>query len=350
MVSAEEAVPENGVTSSSSSTSSTPIPDPPPPLENRAVIDILERDQLQCDESFSEIIKKDEEEEEVVLSDACSNNCTGFALHERKRLCNDDEDVMEAVSDVNKSRIIHEEEGETELDGQNGNQESELADEEECGNKENNNGEEEEAIGNPFLGETNEDQNGGRKRKRPLSDEDQEQEVRENAGSENNVNDQNESVNQESEGVENDENQKENEDNNDEQEEKEAEKEDDEEQEDDDEERRRRAPEKGKRPMSIWNFKFNYGHFPYPHSEELHNHIIHSIPNLQIGGEHLTDKIMELENNFNISWELEGDNPQMERPVDREIYDLSMSLWGNSEDNVEQKNKTASPDDDWSWI
>ncbi|MCD7459476.1 hypothetical protein HAX54_040984 [Datura stramonium] len=68
-----------------------------------------------------------------------------------------------------------------------------------------------------------------------------------------------------------------------------------------------------------------------------------------------TTNIIAFENNFNVFWELDGDNPDMARPIDREIFDLSMRLWGNSEYNVgiEQQNQQEhyyyydDDDDDW---
>ncbi|MCD7458886.1 hypothetical protein HAX54_039481 [Datura stramonium] len=103
---------------------------------------------------------------------------------------------------------------------------------------------------------------------------------------------------------------------------------------------------------SIWHFNCNNGYVPYPHSDVLHNHIMDSIPYLKILGEDLTEKIIAFENNFNVVWELDGDNPEMAHPVDREIFDLSMRLWGNSEYNVdaEQQNQQDyyfDDDDDW---
>ncbi|MCD7458888.1 hypothetical protein HAX54_039483 [Datura stramonium] len=73
-----------------------------------------------------------------------------------------------------------------------------------------------------------------------------------------------------------------------------------------------------------------------------------SIPYLKILGEDLTEKIIAFENNFYVVWELDGDNPEMAHRVDREIFDLSMRLWGNSEYNVgaEQQNHQEYYDDD----
>ncbi|MCE5166399.1 hypothetical protein HAX54_018703, partial [Datura stramonium] len=112
----EPSIPENGVISSSSSTLKSPIIDPLPPQErnigritnnnlskNRDAIDILEI-ELLYDETFSEIIK--EEEEEVVEEDASAT---------------------EAVCDANKLHRVHEAEQSRKEhdDGQNRNQESE---------------------------------------------------------------------------------------------------------------------------------------------------------------------------------------------------------------------------------
>ncbi|MCD7461475.1 hypothetical protein HAX54_046205, partial [Datura stramonium] len=62
---------------------------------------------------------------------------------------------------------------------------------------------------------------------------------------------------------------------------------------------------------SIWHFNCNSVYIPYPHSDVIYNHIMDSIPNLNILGEDLTKKIIAFENNFNVVWELDGDNPYM---------------------------------------
>ncbi|OIT27062.1 hypothetical protein A4A49_23849 [Nicotiana attenuata] len=109
---------------------------------------------------------------------------------------------------------------------------------------------------------------------------------------------------------------------------------------------------------SMWHFNCNNGYFPYPTSDELHNHIMDSVSNLKILGEDLTNKIIALEDNFNTVRDLDGDNPDGDRPIHREIFDLSMQLWGNSD--VEQQNQelydvnieqNTSADDleGWSW-
>ncbi|MCD7460548.1 hypothetical protein HAX54_043761 [Datura stramonium] len=76
----------------------------------------LDKLELLCDESFSEIIKEEEEEEEEVVgtSHASSTNCTVFSLNERNRLCShstddgeeEDGNAIEAVSDANKLRRV----------------------------------------------------------------------------------------------------------------------------------------------------------------------------------------------------------------------------------------------------
>ncbi|XP_015167469.1 uncharacterized protein [Solanum tuberosum] len=159
-----KSISENGVFSSSSSTTSSPIFNPRSQaernnkqLENQ-IADIHEIDLL-CDESFSQIMKEEEEEEfisdvsskEVVISDAFSTNCIIFALNKRKKLHSDEEEdgnATKTIYDANKLRKIHEEEGQKEHNGQNENQESKLHEEKsDDGNQENTNGEEDENKG-----------------------------------------------------------------------------------------------------------------------------------------------------------------------------------------------------------
>ncbi|XP_015170159.1 myb-like protein X [Solanum tuberosum] len=406
-------LPENGGISSSSS----PIPDPAPPKANSLETELL------CDESFSEIIKE-EVEEEVVSSDS---------LNERKRLRTveeEEEDGTEAVSDSNKSRRIHEdkeeeEKGPNEIDEQNGNQdseqsgnqESEVADEKDGGNEENNEGaeeseqkegredgdkeeEEKETEGGNQVNNNGEEDQNEEDETEEVEKEDETEELpqfstaeeegenhdleehRENVGGEDNVNRVNSEQNEE--------------------EEKET------------EEQKQKAAEKGKRPLfeedeeeeqkqqaakkwqktslipitpifskflrgesshrtkgdqiqnstpkvdtelvdieintdnnkgydyhrdlailkAMYDFKFINGYLPYPHSDELHNHIMDLMPDLNILGNDLTVKITAFEDDFNTVIILDGDNPEMAQPVEREIFDLSMQLWGNSDDNV----------------
>ncbi|KAK4714817.1 hypothetical protein R3W88_020724 [Solanum pinnatisectum] len=93
---------------------------------------------------------------------------------------------------------------------------------------------------------------------------------------------------------------------------------------------------------TIWDYKSKTGDFPNPPSIELLDFIMYSLPNLKISREKLAKKIITFKNNYNDAWELDGDNPDLDRPVDREIFNLSMRLWGedfmmtgngNSEEN-----------------
>ncbi|MCD7463923.1 hypothetical protein HAX54_051701 [Datura stramonium] len=45
-------------------------------------------------------------------------------------------------------------------------------------------------------------------------------------------------------------------------------------------------------------------------------------PNLKVLGEDLTKKIIAFENNFNVFWELDGDNPEMCRRSDLKAYSI----------------------------
>ncbi|KAM3302446.1 hypothetical protein P3S67_016948 [Capsicum chacoense] len=337
--------------------SSSPIPDPP-----------------QAYESASDIMKE-ENEEEVVISDASpTNNCTGLALSGRKRLRTYEEEDGNATSDANKlsngEEEEEEEEGEKEVDGQNENQESKKGERGKNGNQENKNGEEEEAGGS-LLGEADENQE---------ENDNEEEDSRENTGGDGNVihqnSEQNGSGNQESEGDEgdedtgNDDNQEENDDQEEDEEEyelvieeddnEEEEEEEDEEQEvEDEEERRRRAAEKGKQQVSeqgglsvteyyvdydadpldvailrsILDFKCHYGYSPHPPSLDLIYHIMTAVPHLEISREELREKIIAYKENFNKVRKLEGDNPQMDRPIDQEFFDLCMRIWGNQDDD-----------------
>uniref|UniRef100_M1DXQ7 Uncharacterized protein n=1 Tax=Solanum tuberosum TaxID=4113 RepID=M1DXQ7_SOLTU len=248
----------------------------------------------------------------------------------RKRIHTDEEEDANA----NEKHRIHEEEeaGQKELNQQNGNQESDKKVEEtEDGKPEG--FDEGEAGGNPL----------GRKRKRQDDENgDKEEERRQNAGSGNNVNhrnsEQNRSGNQESVG----------------------------------EEEERRAAEKGKQPMSckceamvceffdfeqgessktnedethsdiddhrdlailrsMWNFKNINGDFPHPPSDKLLKYILLSIPKFKLIKEYLKMKIMEFESNFKDIIQMDGDNPEMNRPIDRETFHLCKLLWGNQQ-------------------
>ncbi|WMV39832.1 hypothetical protein MTR67_033217 [Solanum verrucosum] len=221
--------------------------------------------------------------------------------------------------------------------GQNGNRNSEQRETEELN--------EEEAGGNQ-LGETDED---------PNDDDEEEEEQIQNLGSGNNVNrqnfEENESGNQESEGGENGENQEENtswlvvvE-----------EVEDDEEEDEEERRRRRRAAEKGKQPMgdqggisiTELNDEDEDHHLDLailkamcdyeciirnsPQLPTFNNRLVYvkdSFPDLKMSREALEEKIIALCKSFNDVREQLGDDPEMTRPIDREIFNLSMIIWG----------------------
>ncbi|KAH0747419.1 hypothetical protein KY285_009076 [Solanum tuberosum] len=253
----------------------------------------------------------------------------------RKQIRIDEEEDANA----NEKRRIHEDEeeeeaGQKELNRQNGNQESHKKKKgktEEQKTEGFDEGEEEEEAGGNQLG-----------RKRKLQDDengDKEEEHRQNAGWGNNVNhqnsEQNESGNQESGGDE-----------------------------------ERRAAEKRKQPMSckcelmvreffdfeqgessnthedethsdiddhrdlvilksMWDFKKFNGDFPHPPSDKLLKYILFSITNFKLLKEYLKMKIMEFESNFKDIIQMDGDNPEMNRPIDRETFHLCKLLWGN---------------------
>uniref|UniRef100_A0A3Q7HF32 Glabrous enhancer-binding protein-like DBD domain-containing protein n=1 Tax=Solanum lycopersicum TaxID=4081 RepID=A0A3Q7HF32_SOLLC len=204
-----------------------------------------------------------------------------------------------------------------EEEGQNGNRNSEQRETEEAGGNQ--------------LGETDEDRN----------DDYEEEEDMENLGSGNNVNHQNSeengSGNQESYDenhtswlvvVEDDE---------------------------DEEEERRRAAEKGKQPMSdgggisitelhdededhhldlaILKAMCDYECIirNSPQLSSFNNRLVYvkdSFPDLKMSREALEEKIIALCKNFNDVREQLGDDPRMDRPIDREIFNLSMIIWG----------------------
>ncbi|KAH0669903.1 hypothetical protein KY285_025519 [Solanum tuberosum] len=230
-----------------------------------------------------------------------------------------------------KGRIPEEEAGEKELDGLNGNQDSEVTEEKKT-----------EGL----------DPNRGWKRKR-------QDDENGNEGSGNNQNSEgNGSGNQESGGGEdgeNDENQ-----------------EDDFKEEEEEEERIRRAAEKGKQPMSckcepmereflkmehgessnppedelptdiedhwdlailksMWNFKNMNGNLPDTPSDKLLKHILFSNPNFKLPKEYLKMKIIEFHSNFEDVIQMDGPNPEMTRTIAREVFHLCKLLWGNQQ-------------------
>lgn len=68
----------------------------------------------------------------------------------------------------------------------------------------------------------------------------------------------------------------------------------------------------------MYDFKFINGYLPYPHSDDLHNHIMDLMPNLNIlekwfdGKDHSS-----FEDDFTTVRILDGDNPEMAHPVER---------------------------------
>ncbi|KAH0672908.1 hypothetical protein KY290_025189 [Solanum tuberosum] len=232
-------------------------------------------------------------------------------------------------------RIPEEEAGEKELDGLNGNQDSEVTEEKKT-----------EGL----------DPNRGWKRKR-------QDDENGNEGSGNNQNSEgNGSGNQESGGGEDGENDENQEDDNNEEEEEEEE----------EEERIRRAAEKGKQPMSskcepmeseflkmehgessnppedelptdiedhrdlailrsMWNFKNMNGNLPDTPSDKLLKHMLFSNPNFKLPKEYLKMKIIEFHSNFEDVIQMDGPNPEMTRTIAREIFHLCKLLWGNQQ-------------------
>ncbi|PHU13145.1 hypothetical protein BC332_20075 [Capsicum chinense] len=236
----------------------------------------------------------------------------------------------------------------------------------------------ERVDGDRKLRKDEEDQIGENDENQEENDNEEEEDNRENTGGDGNVNHQNSehngSGNQESEGdegeedTENDDNQEENADQEEDEEEyelvieeddneEEQEEEEEEEVEDAKERKRRRATKKQKQQVSeqlsvteyyvdydadpldvailrsILDFKCHYGYSPHPPSLDLIYHIMTSVPDLEISREELREKIIAYKENFNKVRKLEGDNPQMDQPIDLEFFDLCMRIWGNQDDD-----------------
>ncbi|KAK6784140.1 hypothetical protein RDI58_017594 [Solanum bulbocastanum] len=80
---------------------------------------------------------------------------------------------------------------------------------------------------------------------------------------------------------------------------------------------------------SIYHYFFNHGVIPYPnYSENFINYIEVSIPNLKFRGQALKTKNILLERHFLTILKIVGYNPNIINPIHREIFDLSMGLWG----------------------
>ncbi|KAG5595340.1 hypothetical protein H5410_036572 [Solanum commersonii] len=80
--------------------------------------------------------------------------------------------------------------------------------------------------------------------------------------------------------------------------------------------KRQEAAKKGEKIIvsqhtNFFQFQFNNVYLTYPHSDELHNHIMDLIPNLNILGNDLTGKITTLEVDFTTVRILDRDNPEM---------------------------------------
>ncbi|KAH0651478.1 hypothetical protein KY284_031390 [Solanum tuberosum] len=90
---------------------------------------------------------------------------------------------------------------------------------------------------------------------------------------------------------------------------------------------------------TMCDYKSESGDSTHPPSLKLLDFIMYSLPNLKISREKLAKKIIAFKNNYNDPWELDGDNPGLDRPVDRDIFNWSKQLWGN-------KNEFY---DDWKW-
>ncbi|WMV37262.1 hypothetical protein MTR67_030647 [Solanum verrucosum] len=79
----------------------------------------------------------------------------------------------------------------------------------------------------------------------------------------------------------------------------------------------------------IYHYFFNHGVIPYPnYSENFINYIEASIPNLKFHGQALKTKIILLKRRFLFILRIVGYDPNIINPIHREIFDLSMGLWG----------------------
>uniref|UniRef100_M1DHZ6 Uncharacterized protein n=1 Tax=Solanum tuberosum TaxID=4113 RepID=M1DHZ6_SOLTU len=80
---------------------------------------------------------------------------------------------------------------------------------------------------------------------------------------------------------------------------------------------------------SIYHYFFNHGVIPYPnYSKNFINYIEASIPNLKFSGRTLKTKIIMLERRFLSILKIVGYDPNIINPIHREIFHLSMGLWG----------------------
>ncbi|WMV29402.1 hypothetical protein MTR67_022787 [Solanum verrucosum] len=82
---------------------------------------------------------------------------------------------------------------------------------------------------------------------------------------------------------------------------------------------------------SMYHYYFNNGSAnPYSISKEMINYINDLIPNLKFHRQTLTTKILLLQHNFSIVWEMVGGYyPEIIHPVYREIFNLCVGLWAD---------------------
>ncbi|KAK4733644.1 hypothetical protein R3W88_007905 [Solanum pinnatisectum] len=80
---------------------------------------------------------------------------------------------------------------------------------------------------------------------------------------------------------------------------------------------------------SIYHYFFNHGVIPYPnYSKNFINYIEASIPNLKFRGQALKTKIIILQRRFLFFLKIARYDPNIINPIHREIFGLSMGLWG----------------------
>ncbi|KAG5575685.1 hypothetical protein H5410_055819 [Solanum commersonii] len=82
---------------------------------------------------------------------------------------------------------------------------------------------------------------------------------------------------------------------------------------------------------SMWNFKNINGNSQHPPLDKLLKYILFLIPKFKLIKEYLKMKTMEFESNFKDITQMDGDNPEMNRPIDRETFHLCKLLCGNQQ-------------------
>uniref|UniRef100_M1D805 Uncharacterized protein n=1 Tax=Solanum tuberosum TaxID=4113 RepID=M1D805_SOLTU len=73
---------------------------------------------------------------------------------------------------------------------------------------------------------------------------------------------------------------------------------------------------------SMWNFKSMNGNLPDTPSDKLLKHILFSNPNFILPKEYLKMKIIEFHSNFEDVIQMDGPNPKMTRTIAREVFHL----------------------------